>query len=83
MKTTGKISAKRYRCSCCGYESTHSTNHFGEFYDRCPKCSWKSPMDPIKTHVCLEPLPKGWAKPAPWKRVKLGDVVSAVQDTCK
>jgi hypothetical protein len=50
-----------------------STNHYGEFYDFC-QCSWKSPMDPIKTFECLEPLPEGWARPEPWKKVRLGDV---------
>ena len=74
---TGKLTAKRYRCEC-GYKSTHSTNHYGAFYDRCPKCSWKSPMDPIKVHTCLEPLPEGWERPEPWKKVKLGDIAEFV-----
>lgn len=74
MKTTGKQTSKLYRCEC-GHESHHTTNHFGEFYDRCPKCSWNSPMDPIKTHTCLEKLPKGWDRPPNWKKVNLKDVV--------
>lgn len=74
MKITGKMSSKRYKCQECEHESMHSTNHYGEFYDRCPKCSWKSPMSPIKVHECLEPLPERWEKPTPWKMVKLEDV---------
>lgn len=78
MRTTGKITSKRYRCTECGHEKMTSTNHYGEFYDRCPKCSWKSPMDPTKTWECLEPLPEGWKKPTPWKKMKLGDVAEIV-----
>jgi hypothetical protein len=80
MPTTGKVTLKRYRCTGCGHESVHSTNHFGEFYDRCLKCSRKTSTDPIKVHECLEPLPEGWQKPEPWKKVKLGDVVEFVPD---
>lgn len=74
MKTTGKQTSKRYRCEC-GHESNHTTNHFGEFYDRCPKCSWKSPMTPIKTHICLEELPEGWGRPPSWRKtvIHLGE----------
>jgi hypothetical protein len=75
-KTTGKATSKLYRCQGCGHESQHSTNHYGEFYDRCRKCSDKgSPFDAVKTHECLEPLSEGWERPAPWKKVKLGDVI--------
>ena len=76
MQTTGKISSKLYKCTECGHESLHSTNHYGEIYPSCRNCSWKSPLSPTKVHVCLEPLPEGWQKPAPWKTVKLGDVVT-------
>lgn len=76
MQIIGKMTPKKYRCEC-GYESTHSTNHFGEFYAKCPNCSWKTPMDPIKTHECLEPLPEGWDRPVPWKKVRLGDIADA------
>lgn len=69
------VTAKSYKCQACGHIIEASTNHYGEFYDRCRNCSWKSPMDPIKTHVCLEPLPEGWTKPEPWKKVKLGDII--------
>jgi DNA replicative helicase MCM subunit Mcm2 (Cdc46/Mcm family) len=77
MPVTGKVTAKKYMCQDCGHESTHTTNHFGEFYDKCPKCSWKTPADPIKVHECLEPLPAGWEKPEPWQVVKLGDLVKS------
>jgi len=76
MKTTGKQSSKLYRCQGCGHESHNTTNHYGKFYDRCRKCSPKSPMDAIKVHECLEPMPAGWARPEDWKIVKLGDLVS-------
>ena len=78
MKITGKITAKRYKCEC-GHEETHSTNHYGEIYCHCVKCSWKSPMDYTKVWTCLDPLPKGWAKPVPWKKVKLGDICEIVK----
>lgn len=74
MQITGKVEPKKYQCTCCGHESIRSTNHYGEIYIRCSKCSWKSPMEPIKVHECLESLPEGWSKPKPWKLVKLGDV---------
>lgn len=69
-QTTGKQTSKLYRCEC-GHESRHTTNHYGQFYDRCPKCSWKSPMSPVKTHTCLDPLPAGWARTEDWKKVTL------------
>ncbi len=71
---TGKVAPKRYKCQNCNTEIIANTNHYGEFYDICKNCSWKSPMDPIKTHVCLEPLPEGWEKPESWKKLKLGDI---------
>ena len=80
MQVTGKMTHKLYKCADCGHESKHSTNHYGEFYDRCPNCSWKSPLNPIKVHHCQEPLPEGWTKPKPWKIVKLSDVAT-ITDT--
>lgn len=74
MPTTGKVTSKKYKCQGCGHESMHSTNHYGEIYVACPQCSWKSPTDKIKVYECLEPLPEGWEKPAPWEIVKLGDI---------
>jgi hypothetical protein len=79
MQVTGKLTAKRYRCQSCGHEKTAATNHYGEFYDICSNCSSKSPTDPIKVHECLEPLPAGWEKPEPWKKVKLGDIIAGDQ----
>lgn len=72
--TTGKVSSKLYRCTRCGHEEHHSTNHWGEIYPRCRNCSWKNPMDPMPVWECLEPMPEGYEKPAPWKKVKLGDI---------
>ncbi len=72
LQTTGAITAKRYKCVDCGHEHTASTNHYGEIYIRCTKCSWK-PGQGMR-HECLEPLPEGWGRPEPWKLVKLGDV---------
>ena len=72
--TTGKYSIKKYKCSRCGREEQIGTNHWGACYPRCKGCSWKYPMDPIVVMVCLEPVPEGYGTPAPWKKVKLGDV---------
>ena len=76
MKTTGKITAKMYRCKSCGHESLHSTNHYGEIYPRCTACGWKHPMEMGQVHTCLEPLPEGMGVPEPWKMVKLGDIAT-------
>jgi len=65
LQSTGPQTAKRYKCTGCGHVSTYMTNHYGQFYDRCKECSWKSPMNPIKTHDCLEPIPDGWVKAVP------------------
>lgn len=73
-KTTGKVSMKRYRCTTCGHVSMQSTNHYGEIYPRCENCGWKHPME-SQSHECLEKLPRGWARPEKWKKVRLGDIV--------
>ena len=73
--TTGKYSYKPYRCTRCGKEESHGTNHWGQIYCRCSGCSWKNPMDPTAVFECLEPVPKGYGIPAPWKKVKLSDLV--------
>ena len=31
---TGKQTSKRYKFEGCGHESMHTTNHYGQFYDR-------------------------------------------------
>lgn len=77
--TTGKISVKLYRCTRCGREERRSTNHWGDIYPTCPGCSWKNPMQPQTTMECLEPMPEGYAKPEPWKFVRLGDVATITQ----
>lgn len=74
METTGKYSQKKYRCSRCGREELHGTNHWGMIYCRCRGCSWKNPMDPTSVWECLELMPKGYQKPEPWKKVRLGDI---------
>jgi hypothetical protein len=35
-------------------------------------------MDPIVTWKCLEPMPEGFEAPAPWTKVKLGDVLEVI-----
>ena len=74
MKTTSKLSVKRYKCTGpdCGYERMGATNHYGEIYDRCPVCGWCC-------HTCLEPVPEGMGVPTPWKKVKLGDIAEIVE----
>lgn len=74
--TTGPLSVKEYKCSRCGNISKASTNHWGEFYDRCTECSPRHGWaDKIVTHVCMEPVPEGYDTPTPWKKVQLGDLV--------
>lgn len=73
---TGKCTSKLYKCSECGYEVKTTTNHYGEYYDRCDNCSWTP--NQIKTFVCQETLPKGWELPEPWKFTTLGDVATIV-----
>lgn len=69
MKTTGKLTYKRYACQECGHEDKKQTNHFGECYswgsyNACPDCPpYKRPT----TWICIEKLPKGWTRPANWK----------------
>lgn len=74
LKITGRITPKMYKCTDCGYESMHSTNHYGEIYPRCKNCGWKHPLSSGQVHICLESLPEGWGIPEPWKIVKLGDI---------
>lgn len=78
-QVTGKVSSKLYKCTECGHTEQQSTNHYGQIYIRCRKCSWKSPMSPIKVYECQEPLPEGWEPPANWNIVKLGDVAEIIQ----
>jgi len=79
LKTIGKYKVKPYECTRCGYRTMTGTNHWGEYYDKCPNCSWKNPNDPIVTWRCLEPTPQGYTTPPKWKKVKLGDVAEIVQ----
>ena len=75
-KTTGKVTPKLYKCTNCGHEQLQSTNHWGQIYPDCPKCQWKRPMQMGSVWECLEPMPKGYSKPAPWKIIKLGDIAT-------
>lgn len=79
LKTIGPYSMKRYRCTRCGNVEMHGTNHWGEIYPSCNKCSWKNPLDPSPIWKCLEKMPKGYKRPTPWKKVKLGDVAEIVK----
>jgi hypothetical protein len=36
-------------------------------------------MDPFPVWTCLEEMPKGYARPVPWKKVKLGDIAEIVK----
>jgi hypothetical protein len=74
MKTIGKYSMKPYRCTRCGNEEEHGTNHWGEIYPPCKSCQWKHPMTIGSIWECLEDPPEGYGKPKPWKTVKLGDI---------
>jgi len=67
---TGQITSKEYRCTHCGHIESASTNHFGEIYSKCSNCSWKRPGQ-VTVRECVEPLPRGWDKPEPWKTVTL------------
>jgi DNA-directed RNA polymerase subunit RPC12/RpoP len=78
MPTTGPYSLKEYRCTRCGRKELHGTNHWGEIYTSCKECSWKNPNDYISTWECLEPMPEGYTRPWPWKKVKLGDVADII-----
>ena len=78
METTGKYSVKLYKCTRCGLEQKHGTNHWGEIYPTCRGCSWKNPRQPQVTMECLEAMPDGYSKPEPWKMVKLGDVAEII-----
>ncbi len=68
LQITGKVTVKPYKCTKCGHESEQSTNHYGETYGACRSCG-------NTQHVCTADLPEGWGRPAPWKQVRLGDLV--------
>ena len=70
MKTTGKYSVKPYKCKTCGYEASHGTNHWGEFYNtHCMGCGTYS------TWECLEDPPEGYTRPLKWQKIKVGTIV--------
>jgi len=76
LKTTGEYFQKKYKCTRCGNIELQGTNHWGEIYPHCDKCSWKNPMDPNPTWVCLEKMPKGYKKPPAWTKVRLKDIAT-------
>ena len=85
---TGKVSYKVYKCTTCDHVHSIQTNHYGETYGRCPKCSWKNPLESNR-HICIEPLPEGWTRPEPWDKVVTGKTIEqicqdalAVQSAC-
>lgn len=72
LPTTGKYYAKPYKCSGCGKEEMHGTNHWGSIYPMCKVCR--------ETHwVCLEPVPEGYGVPEEWKKVRLGDICEIIE----
>jgi len=78
METIGKYSRKLYKCTRCGLEQEHGTNHWGDIYPSCKGCSWKNPLDPCPVMECQEKMPEGYKKPAKWKKVKLGDIADII-----
>jgi hypothetical protein len=76
-QTVGPAILKRYKCTNCDHIELFTTNHYGDIYNtRCPNCFWKGGY--LRTFECLEPLPEGWAKPEPWKKVKLSDICEVI-----
>lgn len=67
---------KLYRCTDCGHESLHGTNHYGEIYPRCRECGWKHPLKVGVTHELVGPVPEGGWVPEPWGTVTLGEVAT-------
>jgi len=43
---------------------------------QCSVCSAEHFTDPIAVWECLEPMPEGYEKPTPWKKVLLGDIAT-------
>lgn len=74
MRVTGKYSEKKYECQNCGHISLIGTNHWGECYPPCKKCSRFADSGAPRVHVCLEAPPEGIGLPGKWKLVRLGDV---------
>lgn len=75
--TTGKISAKRYRCKRCGHVKQISTNHYGECYSAghfnvCPACPPHAKYPEYcgsTTWECLETCPPDMDVPPKWQTV--------------
>lgn len=77
IKKTGKIKAKRYKCNSCGYVAWISTNHYGDIYVQCIKCS---PNELSGKFSCCEPLPEGWGVPDKWQKVDLKHVLYKMEE---
>ena len=73
MKKTGKYSHKNYQCTECFTMETHGTNHWGDIYPYCGQCRKATVWE------CLEKMPEGYEKPAPWKMVKLGHICKVIE----
>jgi len=78
--TTGKMSYKRYKCKCCGYEKKIQTNHWGECYsfcndNICPKCP---PFARPNTWICQEIPPEGVGITESWSQFTPDDVENAM-----
>ena len=75
LPTTGKYSMKPYRCQC-GAEREIGTNHWGECYSDCNVCRIESVGKTFQGRwTCLEEPPEGYALPAPWTTVSLGELL--------
>ena len=75
MQTTGKMSAKPYRCRC-GMEREITTNHWGECYSECHVCYVESNGERFQGKwTCLEAPPPGIGLPRPWTEVTLHEVI--------
>lgn len=67
---TGKYSIKKYQCIDCKTIENIGTNHWGECYPFCETC--RSPT----VWQCLDPIPKGYGIPEPWRIMKLADLLN-------
>jgi len=71
MPFTGVRSSKLYRCGRCGFETTFTTNHWGEIYPECSSCSWKNPLQKQVAMTCLEPMPTSFLSPSKGEKIEI------------
>lgn len=69
LKTTGKYTRKRYKCTGCDTIKNQGTNHWGKIYPHCYTCNR------VTVWECLEPIPEGYTTPPEWRIVRLGDIL--------